>query len=127
LARIGVDWPKIYLEWRTSKSEAADVWNMDTWHCTLQQVGQIRINELNLSRLYVYDVINHGYEASILILYNIILCSKFNDSVFCTSSNVKKQTKPKKAYNKQQSINFSTFWSDANDNGYAAFKLNQYE
>jgi hypothetical protein len=77
--------------------------------------------------LYAYDVINHGYEVSILILYNIILCSKFNDSVFCTSSKVKKQTKPKKAYNKQQSINFWTFWSDANDNGDAAFKLDQYE
>jgi hypothetical protein len=78
--------------------------------------------------LYVYDVINHGYEVSILILYTIILCSKFNDSILCTSINVNKQTnKTKKAYNKQQSINLSTFWSDANDNGDAAFELDQYE
>ena len=78
--------------------------------------------------MYVYDVINHGYEVSILILYTIILCSKFNDSILCTSINVNKQTnKTKKAYNKQQSINLSTFWSDANDNGDAAFELDQYE
>lgn len=78
--------------------------------------------------MYVYDVINHGYEVSILILYTIIICSKFNDSVFCISSNVNKQTnKTKKAYNKQQIINLSTFWSDANDNGDAAFELDQYE
>jgi hypothetical protein len=99
-----------------------------TLYFTTGRSNTYYFNELNLSRLYVYDVINHGYEVSILIMYTIILCSKFNDSLFCTSCNVNKLTnKTKKAYNKQQSINLSTFWSDANDNGDAAFKLDQYE
>jgi hypothetical protein len=66
-----------------------------TLYFTTGRSNTYYFNELNLSRLYVYDVINHGYEVSILILYTLILCSKFNDSVFCISSNVNKQTKPK--------------------------------
>ena len=53
-----------------------------------------------------------------------MLCSKFNDSIFCISSNVNKQTNKQKTPKKH---NFLTFWSDANDNGDAAFELDQYE
>lgn len=82
-------------------------------------------NELNLSRLYVYDVINHGYEVSILILYTIIVCSKFTDSVFCISSNVNKQTKLKKHKINNKALIFERF--DQMLMIMVTFELDQYE
>ena len=130
---FGKNWNKLTQDWPGTTN--LKIWGYRclkyghlTLYFTTGRSNTYYFNELNLSRLYVYDVINHGYEVSILILYTIILCSKFTDSIFCISSNVNKQTnKTKKAYNKQQIINLSTFWSDANDNGDAAFELDQYE
>jgi hypothetical protein len=82
-------------------------------------------NELNLSRLYVYDVINHGYAVSILILYTTIVCSKFTDSVFCISSNVNKQTKPKKHKINNKALIFERF--DQMLMIMVTFELDQYE
>jgi hypothetical protein len=69
-------------------------------NCTIQ---------FTLYKWLFYDVINHGYEVSILILYKIIVCSKFTDSVFCISSNVNKQTKPKKHKINNKALFFERF------------------
>ena len=84
------------LEWTDPRLTWDDEYGHLTLYFTTGRSNTYYFNELNLSRLYVYDVIKHGYEVSILILYTIIVCSKFTDSVFCISSNVNKQTKPKK-------------------------------